>query len=184
MDRFRFSSKWIKWIMERVSPAHAFVLINGSPMEEYLGRGLRQGDPFLTFLFLIAAEWLNLMLNKAIVRGFYNPVLVGRDNIQISHLQFTDDTIFIGKASMENVLFLKRYIFNWEMVSGLKVNRDKCSVIGLNVNNEVMQAYANVLGCQVGDETFNYLGIKVGCAHRKATERNHVIQKIWNCMRK
>jgi hypothetical protein len=54
---------------ECVCTAKASVLVNGSPTDEFpLERGLRQGDPLSPFLFLLAAEGLNVMM-RAMVAG-------------------------------------------------------------------------------------------------------------------
>nr|GEY40736.1 RNA-directed DNA polymerase, eukaryota, reverse transcriptase zinc-binding domain protein [Tanacetum cinerariifolium] len=48
-------------------PARTSILINGSPTSEFsLKRGLRQGDPLLSFLFIIVMEGLHMALNDGI----------------------------------------------------------------------------------------------------------------------
>lgn len=92
MHRFEFDNKWIKWIMECVTSAYVSVLNNGSPTDEFhLERGLRQGDPVSPFLFLVTAEGLRIMIKKAIGGGVFEPFHVGKESIQVSHLQFVDD---------------------------------------------------------------------------------------------
>lgn len=72
------------------------ISVNGSPTEEFpLKRGLRQGDPLSPFLFLIAAEGLNVMITGYIVGTHTATVL--------SHLQFADDTLLLGTKSWANV---------------------------------------------------------------------------------
>jgi hypothetical protein len=69
--------------------ATASVLVNGSPTEEFpLERGLRQGDPLSPFLFLLAAEGLNVMMSAMVERNMFTGYDVGeQESITISHLQ-------------------------------------------------------------------------------------------------
>ena len=79
------------------------ILVNGSPTSEFVPqRGLRQGDPLAPFLFNIVAEGLNGLMRRAVEENMYKGYLVGANNVPISILQYADDTIFFGEASMEN----------------------------------------------------------------------------------
>lgn len=185
MERFRFDTKWILWVMECVSTASVAILLNGSPTDEFrLGRGLRQGDPLSPFLFLIAAEGLSSMMSKATELGLFKAAEVGRNKVLISHLQFADDTIFLGKASRENTVFVKRFLRLMEIASGLKVNFDKCCVYGINVNEERLAEMANTLRCRTGSIPFDYLGIKVGVEYRRASDWECVVQKVKNRLKR
>ncbi|GAU35008.1 hypothetical protein TSUD_103310 [Trifolium subterraneum] len=73
MAKMGFPSKWRGWISECVSSATASVLVNGSPTNEFhFQRALRQGDPLSPFLFLLAVESLNVMMNAAINTSVYS----------------------------------------------------------------------------------------------------------------
>lgn len=134
MERFNFNSRWIQWVMECVTSAHASVLVNGSPSGNFkMERGLRQGDPLSPFLFLLAAEEISLMMNMAVESELFKPVEVGRDKIQILHLQFADDTLFVRDANEGNILFLKRFLTILELALGLRINRNKCNIYGINL---------------------------------------------------
>ncbi|MCI45688.1 RNA-directed DNA polymerase (Reverse transcriptase), partial [Trifolium medium] len=90
-----FSTLWRKWIKVCVSTATTSVLVNGSPTDEFtLERGLRQGDPLSPFLFLFAAEGLNVMMRAMVQSNIYSGYKVGVvDPVVVSHLQFADDTL-------------------------------------------------------------------------------------------
>ena len=101
MQRTGFSQKWIKWIEGCVKSASISVLVNGSPTTEFLPqRGLRQGDPLAPFLFNIVAEGLTGLMRRAMEENMYKGYLVGGNNVPISILQYADDTIFFGEASL------------------------------------------------------------------------------------
>ncbi|XP_071718094.1 uncharacterized mitochondrial protein AtMg01250-like [Rutidosis leptorrhynchoides] len=98
MEAMGFGYKWRKWMLICLTSSSISVLINGSPTGEFtFGRGVRQGDPFSPFLFIIAAEELNLLTIIVVERNLFNGVEVGDDVLRISHLQFEDDKIFFGE---------------------------------------------------------------------------------------
>ncbi|KAL8478393.1 hypothetical protein ACS0TY_030339 [Phlomoides rotata] len=99
-------------------------------------------------------------MTKAVNSSMFTPAVVGKNRISVSHLQFADDTIFVGKATMENVVFLNRFLSNLEFVSGLRVNLNKNSLYGVNVGDGKLYDLAGVMGCEVGRIPFVYLGLK------------------------
>ncbi|GAU25950.1 hypothetical protein TSUD_16880 [Trifolium subterraneum] len=125
--KMNFPCKWRVWMKECVSSVTASVLVNGSPTDEFrFERGLRQGDPLLPFLFLLAAEGLNVMMSAMVSNNMFTPYGLGPQNeVQVSHLQFADDTLLVGVKNWANVRALKAVLVLFESVSGLKVNFHK-----------------------------------------------------------
>ena len=95
LGRLGFSYVWVNWIKACLESASVFILVNGSPTEEFKPkRGLRQGDPLTPFLFLIVAEGLTGLMRKAKSVGIFKDVEVGSQKVQVDLLQFADDTLF------------------------------------------------------------------------------------------
>lgn len=107
------------------------------------------------------------MINKAVDEGLFEAAEVGRHKVRVSHLQYADDTIFIGKANTQNVWAIRCILKNFELLSGLKVNYNKCSLMGVNVENSKLHELARSLGCGVENLSFLYLGVKVGSIHKR-----------------
>jgi hypothetical protein len=138
------------------------VLVNGSPTSEInIQRGLKQGDPLAPFLFLLVAEGFAGLMRSAVEKNLFKGFRVGTEGLVISHLQYADDTLCIGEASMENLWTLKAILRGFELASGLKVNFGKSSLIGVNVNNNFMEEGCSFLNCKRSVIPFSYLGLPV-----------------------
>ena len=122
MSRLGFYSKWIQWIMGCLTSASVSILVNGSPTNEFtLQRGLRQGDPLAPLLFNLVVEGLTGLMREAVDKKLFN-FLVGKNKEPVSILQYADDTIFFGEATMQNVKVIKIILRCFEITSELKIN--------------------------------------------------------------
>ncbi|GJR11179.1 cysteine-rich receptor-like protein kinase [Tanacetum coccineum] len=98
MKKMGFRNKWCKWIESCLRSSTVSILVNGSPTYEfYLERRVRQGDMISPFLFILAAEGLNVVIKEAVDKGVFRGVKTGRNNVVVSHLQYADDIIFFGE---------------------------------------------------------------------------------------
>ncbi|WJX53700.1 hypothetical protein P8452_39668 [Trifolium repens] len=167
LRRFGFCDKWRAWMRACVCSGNMSVLVNGCPTEEInIRRGLKQGDPLAPHLFLLVAEGLGALMRKAVEIDRFQPFRVGSARLPVSILQYADDTLCIGEATVENLWALKAVLRGFELASGLKVNFWKSSIIGVNVPNDFMAMAANFLHCRIGVTPFKYLGLPVGANPR------------------
>jgi len=98
MQMMGFGEKWRRWIQECITKATILVVVNGKPTKPFrTRRGLRQGEPLSPLLFVLIAEVLNKMFQRAASNGLIRGIEVGRDKIPFTHLQFADDTSFSVK---------------------------------------------------------------------------------------
>lgn len=102
LENIGFGGKWMKFCITTVKFS---VLIDGSPSGFFSSqRGLRQGDPLSSFLFILPMEGLNDMLRTAQTKGWirgFNANMNDRQGLAISHLQYADDTWFLWCREME-----------------------------------------------------------------------------------
>ncbi|GAU26347.1 hypothetical protein TSUD_101800 [Trifolium subterraneum] len=167
MGRMSFPILWRKWIKECICTASTSVLVNGSPTEEFpLQRGLRQVDPLYSFLFLLAAEGLNILMQAMVDHQFFSGYSFGTQNqIFLSHLQFADDTLLLGTKRWSNVRALRVVLVLFETMSGSKVF-NKSMLVGVNIADSWLRAVASALRCKVGKTPFLYLGLPIGWKSR------------------
>lgn len=124
------------------------------------------------------AGGLNLLVSKALESGLYCVAEIGNEKVKVSYLQYADNTIFIGAVSSQNALAMKRIFRNLELLSSLKINFNKCCLMELNVDMNRIEEMAAILGCDVGEIPFSYLGIRVGASYKKSSEWNTLVQKL------
>ncbi|KAL8547153.1 hypothetical protein ACS0TY_006754 [Phlomoides rotata] len=73
---------------------------------------------------------------------------------------------------------IKRSLRWFEMASGLKVNFDKSSLWGINLDHGVMENMGSRIGCEVGMAPFSYLGLNVGFNHHNSWAWNNLVEKV------
>lgn len=172
LKRVCFCPKWVAWMKACVFGGNMSILVNGTPTateEICIQRGLKQGDPLAPFLFPLVAEGFSGLMRNAVNSNSFKGFDFRNNGLVVSHLQYADDTLCIGEASVENLWTLKALLRCFEMMSGLKVNFAKSCLIGVNVEREFMEAACNFMNCREGSLPFKHLGLPVGANPRSAS---------------
>lgn len=90
------------------------------------------------FLILLVVDALIRIVSRGlegkIVEGFE---VVGHDRVLYLIFQFADDTIFFRSSKEEPFLVLNHSLAFFEVMLGLKINREKCQNLGLNYDEKV-----------------------------------------------
>ncbi|RVX15158.1 Exocyst complex component SEC3A [Vitis vinifera] len=121
MQKMGFGEKWIGWIKWCISTASFSVLINGTFKGFFQSsRGLRQGDPLSSYLFVIAMEVFSSFLKRAV------------------------DGVF-----QDQLTYLSWLLIWFEAVSGLRINLEKSELISVG-RVENIDDLALDFGCRVG----------------------------------
>lgn len=179
MVNLGLGEKWLGWMKTCVTSAWVSILVNGSPTKEFSPqKGLRQGDPLSHFLFNIAAEGLNLLLERAKELGIFKGACVGPAGLRVSYLQFADDTILFCDAEWAEIVNVKRILRCFELISGLKINFHKNVVCEVGISDEVAQVYASKLCYLCRKLPIKYLGLPLGANPRRKKTWQPVVDKV------
>lgn len=98
-----------KWIQFCISTLRMPILINGSPSEFFqTSRGLKQGNSFSPFLFVIVMEVLSCIILRATQGEFIHGFKVGGkkgEGFQVSHPLFVDDTLLFRETNLDELKY-------------------------------------------------------------------------------
>jgi hypothetical protein len=137
-------------------------LINGSLAGFFNSlRRVRQGDPLSPFLFVIVMEAFSRMVKALIEQGLFSGFVVGNrgsEQVHISHLLFVDNMLMFSGASQMPVQTISNLLTCFELVSGLKVNLAKSTLVPVGEVSDI-GVLVEILGCEVGSLPITYLGM-------------------------
>lgn len=130
LSRMGLGLKWLYWMEATMFSNLLLILVNGSPMGDFMeSRGLRQGDPLSPFLLFLVAEGSAGLMSNACecgsFRGFHF-----NDLIHFEMLQFADDIVLICVGSWWNLWYIKAILrgLSWHPIYVLICERVLSSI--------------------------------------------------------
>ena len=111
------------WVMPCVVSTNFIVLVNGSSTKFFQSsRGIMQGCPLSTLLFLLIIEGISILIEKEKVEGILIGVKI-YSFIRIIHLVFVDDVLLLGEGTLENMQSLSQILNLYKQATGMEINR-------------------------------------------------------------
>lgn len=147
--------------MHCVSSVSYSILINGIPQNWIKPtRGIRQGDPLSPYLFIICAEALTYLLLKAEQSGSIFSVPIGRGQLRINHLFFSDNNLLFCKAnSLEWTNFI-HLLGIYEQSSSQVLNREKTAIFfSSDTPKDIQRNITHITGIKATSSFEKYLGL-------------------------
>ncbi|GJU20617.1 RNA-directed DNA polymerase, eukaryota, reverse transcriptase zinc-binding domain protein [Tanacetum coccineum] len=178
LKMFGFGEKWCGWIQNCLLSSKGSVIVNGSPTKEFqFHRGLKQGDPLSPILFLLIMKSLHISMQRVVDAGLFRGIQVG-SSLQVSHLFYADDAVFMGHWSEANIDTILRVLDCFYHASGLRINMLKSKLMGISVSSDKVDQAAKKIGCAILQVPFSYLGSKVGCLMSRIQSWSEIVNNI------
>jgi hypothetical protein len=175
----RFSQKWRNWIATLLGSSSSKILINGQQTNA-IGhmRGVRQGDPLSPFLFILAMDPLQRMIEMAADAGFMGQVLPRAAKLRCS--LYADDAGVFVKVDKEDLKVLKRILEVFEECSGLKINFDKTEIFPIRYPETLWPELMDVFPGKYSKLPGKYLGLPLHFRTVRRVDFQPLIDKITN----
>jgi hypothetical protein len=136
------------------------VLINGdvSPFF-YFKRGLCQGFPLSSLIFLFVVEGLSKAIAQAAYSGDFGGILISH-NLRLTHLLFVDDILIFCNGSHRDAEKLKEILDLFLKATGMQINKRKSTISMYSMRNEDTNLYKSLFSFEVQDfdDGIKYLG--------------------------
>lgn len=153
----------VEWVIERLFQKFSWSSTRRSFISYAFCYSCRSVERFIG-----GAKQRQLISGLAIVGGF----------LEVTHLQFADDTVIFCDASLNQVETLK-FILKWfERLSGLKINYGKCELIGVQLTDSHVVSLENAFGCRAGELPSKYLGLTLYVGSSKKHLWDAVVERI------
>ena len=182
LQAFHFPQNIVKVIMSRVTSTKISILFNGEALESFNpSRGIRQGDPLSSYLFILCMEYLGHLIYKKCMEGVCKPLKASRDNIGISHLFFADDLILFAKVDEDSCETISEVLDEFCEESGQKVSVDKSRIyFSPNVQAKLRREICSRLGIQAMANIGNYLGFPIKHKGVPWNRMNFMVERVMN----
>ncbi|XP_018512128.2 uncharacterized protein LOC103853200 [Brassica rapa] len=159
LEAIEVPQRFISWIKACICTTKFTVGYNGVVNGYFKGkRGLRQGDPLSPYLFVIAMNYLSMMLNEAARNEkikYHNRC----DRMKLTHLSFADDLLIFIDGSLSSVQNVLQVLREFEHRSGLAVSFQKTSFYASGLSEEELSTIQASTGMHHGSLPFRYLGV-------------------------
>ena len=177
---FCFPNEMIKLIMSCVSTTTISILINGGKSSSFKPtRGIRQGDPFSPYLFILCMEYLGFLINECCRMKDWIPLKASRQSLGVSHLFFIDNLMLFAKANKASDESIKKALSIFYKESGQLVSAEKsCIYFSPNVPPNIREDIYGVLDIAENSNIGKYLGFLLNHKGAAWNRYNFVVDRV------
>ena len=180
MEKLRFHPTQVNWIRLCISSSSFSIILNGSPFGRFSReRGLRQGDPLSSFLFILGFEVLSRLLFRKEAIGNLRGLKISKNSLAIHHLFFVDDLLIFGKATPKEANNIHSYLEKYCLWSGQSINSSKSFIsFSKNTNPSTITLILNILPDSPNPANSSYLRLSILFDNSKKDAFQNIIDRV------
>ncbi|KAG7588718.1 Reverse transcriptase zinc-binding domain [Arabidopsis suecica] len=169
---------FINWIRVCISSPSYSIAFNGELVGFFQGKkGIRQGDPMSSHLFVLVMDILARSLDKGVVDGLFQPHPKCYAPL-VTHLSFADDVLVFFDGSESSIEGILHILEDFKKGSGLGINRQKTALMLDGGNFEHNRLVSERFGLTHGGLPVRYLGVPLSSHKMRKQDFQPLIDKI------
>jgi hypothetical protein len=180
LQKFGFADVFINWIMECISTVSSAIIINEGKFGMFKhSRGLRQGDPLSSYLFILCQEVLLRMLDREFSEGRLSGVETSLSDLTLIHVMYVDDIVLFTKADNRETTRLNECLDLYCSQSGQAINRAKSGIAFSKATTKpAMRSVKQVLQMKKLQQDAKYLGAPRFLSRAPSKDFNFLQEKL------
>jgi mannosylglycoprotein endo-beta-mannosidase len=172
-----FGERWREWIALILATSSSQILINGVTSDFVLHRrGLRQGDPLSPFLFILAMDPLQRILDLATEEGALSKLPGRRTLIRTS--VYADDVALFMNPTRRDATLIKHVLNTFADVTGLATNLSKSSAMPIRCTGINLDEVLQPLNITIKNFPCKYLGMPLSLQQLRKGDFQGLLEKI------
>lgn len=167
--------------MLSISSSNLSFMLNGCELGNLTPqRGIRQDCPLSPYLFIICSEIFLSILQELQTCGKLQGFKIACTAPCITHMFFADDTLLLGRATLEEASQFRFAIDLYERVSGQKINYDKSGILfSPNTATATRASIYQILNMNEDDSHGKYLGLPTVIGKKKRVTKSKMPKKCF-----
>ena len=158
---YHFPTPIIDLIMACISSSSISILWNGVVSTPFCpSRGIRQGDPLSSYLFILCLNHLSLSLDQAIHIKQLSPIRVGCRPLGFNHILFANNIFLFAKANIQDCMTLFNPFSHFSEASGQICSVSKSKIFfSRNTSLETQRSISSLTNMPIVQDLGKYLGM-------------------------
>ena len=142
-------------------------------------RGICQGGPLSPYIFILCMEYLGFPIERECIAKRWTPLKASRENVEVSHLFFTNNLMLFAKASDKGSEAIKDVLDIFCEESGQRMSYEKsCIYFSPNVPTPLKDKIYENSNIQATKNLGKYLGFPIRHKGAPRNQFNFVVERV------